>query len=447
LKHSRLSWNGCYAQFVQVPILDNQQDQPERKSKNHNQSSSTASSSAIYHFVRHGAHVSCWTYQVSTNNGRTFGPVIPLVKTKQQTEDSVKDSWYCRFRGGSDTTSRRSDPTYMYSHWILAVCVYHNHWMPPNTHTLEAHNAYYMYLDTQTGIWYNVKGEVLMSFPNPEEDHYDITVDSLYQAEDPTKRIKLINNETKLSQQMGLTKEMADEKALVLDTEHSTVFQYKYLHPGSVAMDELGRPHLLLKIAVDGAMNGLTIGRGRKRMFYVKWTGTKWSDPVAITKEYFDSNPTMELETDEDGDIIMENSNNITVIFPMNNVTHSDISTWNSLDGGISWQKGKSLFLSETKGKLKISALLRQGHPDAQVVAYHLDTTKKNDPYRKLYVFGTNGVIQRAQSHANVCSVYKVSDVAVKCKKNSSSMNGNNNSRIKMHDKLSREKKDPVVVQ
>jgi len=40
MENSKLSWNGCYAQFVKI-------------------------GSHIYHFVRHGAHVSCWTYQRS----------------------------------------------------------------------------------------------------------------------------------------------------------------------------------------------------------------------------------------------------------------------------------------------------------------------------------------------------------------------------------------------
>lgn len=417
IKHSRLSWNGCYAQFIQVP--------------NHNSNIvNNQSSLAIYHFVRHGAHVSCWTYQVSTNNGRTFGPVIPIVKTKQQMNDTVKDSWYCRFRGATDSNRYTAD---QYSHLILAICVYHNHWMPPYTHTLESHNAYYMYLDTRTGNWYNVHGDILMSFPDPDKDHYEITVDSIYYAEDPTKRSKLVNNETKLSQIMGLTKEMADNKARIIDTEHDSdnVFRYNYLHPGSVGIDEYGHPHILLKIAVDGELDGLKIGRGRKRLFYMKWTGTKWTTPIAITEHYFDHtnrSTTLQVENDEDGDIIIENSNHITVIFPINNDTHADISVFRTVDGGITWYKDHSLFRLENMGKLKISALIRHGHDNATIVAYNLDGTKKNDPYRKLYLFGKHGVIPRTHYRANICSVHKVSDTAVKCVKSNNNNNNNTTS-------------------
>jgi hypothetical protein len=407
IKHSRLSWNGCYAQFVQIRIHKTiEETEVDTTAK------TNTASSAIYHFVRHGAHVSCWTYQVSINNGRTFGPVIPLVKTGQQKDQNVKDSWYCRFRGGADSSRSQTNE---YNHYILAVCVYHNHWMPPHTHTLEAHNVYFMYLDTRSGTWYNVQGDALMSFPEPHEDHFDITVDSLYYAEDPTKRLKLVGDETELYHQMGLTKEMADAQAMVIDTENNDRFGFKYLHPGSVAIDEQGRPHLLLKIAVDGEKDGLKIGRGRKRMFYVKWTGTQWTEPVAITDRYYDRNPEQQVEMDEDGDIILHDATTISVIFPLNNSTCAEVSMWNSVDGGVTWDKEKSLYSVEGIGKLKISALIRRGRSDAQVVAYNLDGTRRNDPYRKLYLIGKNGAVPRKQIESDICHAQKVSDTAVQC--------------------------------
>jgi len=289
------------------------------------------------------------TLHLLPHQGETWESVQPILKTKQQEKERVKDSWYCRFRPGTGDRD----------HMLLAVCVYHKHWMPPN-HNLEAHNGYYLELDTRTQKWYNVKGEELTDMP--------------------------------------LTKERADELVQVFDTEHSDVFTFHYVHPGSVALDNDGRPHLLYKISVDGEVEGLRVGRGRKKMFYVKWNGSHWTEPISV------SGPDG-AEFDEDGDIeFLESGSRLEAVFAVSNKTHSTVASFVSNDTGQSWNPGQPLMTLKGPGKFRTSAFVANGRPDARIAAYLLEPNQRQiGAYRKCYLIGNDGAIRRPIRQADVC--------------------------------------------
>jgi hypothetical protein len=75
----------------------------------------------------------------------------------------------------------------------------------------------------------------LVAFDNVTQEYVLVVVGWLMFTKDKSKAEK----ETALSK-MGLPKEMTGQKIQLRDTEHSERFLYKYVHPGSVAIDEFG---------------------------------------------------------------------------------------------------------------------------------------------------------------------------------------------------------------
>jgi hypothetical protein len=272
------------------------------------------------------------------------------------------DSWYCHF--GQGTGFR--------THVIQAACIYHKHWKLPN-HTLEAHNGYYLELDTRTDTWNNVWGEELS---------------------------------------MPLTKEVADEKIRVFDTESTNSrFQFLYTHPGSVAMDMSGRPHLLFKIAVEGGLAGCQLGRGQKKLFYTRWDGEKWTELVPVSGEALEDG-----DMNEDGDIVANSPSDIQVVFAVNNETHVDISYWETTNGGVTWEKGESLYVADISvaSEMKTSRFIRNGHAGARIAAY-AEIPNTEGMYRQLLLLKDDGPIRRAVKDADICQGFQVSDTGSLC--------------------------------
>jgi hypothetical protein len=87
----------------------------------------------LYLFYRHGSHRSDWVYQKSLDDGRTFAPVVSIIKHQTAAGSlTVHDSWYAWFdRGKGDT--------------ITASYVYHPCANPG--HTAHRNNTYYMLMD------------------------------------------------------------------------------------------------------------------------------------------------------------------------------------------------------------------------------------------------------------------------------------------------------------
>ena len=143
----------------------------------------------IYLFYRHGSHRSDWVYQKSTDDCRTFGPEVPILKHKAREENpNVYDTWYAWFTKGQGNT---------------IIATYNYHPCRVTGHTKARYNGYYMLMDCKDGKWWNVAGEKLTT---------------------------------------PVTKEDADKKTLVYDTGE------EQSRRGTCLMDEEGNPHVTLKL-------------------------------------------------------------------------------------------------------------------------------------------------------------------------------------------------------
>jgi hypothetical protein len=167
----------------------------------------------IYLFYRHGAHRSNWVYQRSTDNGRSFGPKVSILKTQPRSDTpGITDSWYAWFTNGQGDD-------------IIVTYNYHR-CREPN-HNGQRHNGYYMVMDATDHTWRNVKGERLT---------------------------------------LPVTKDYADEMTVVADTGDLWTVR------GVTALDPSGKPHITLEV---GEGMGLHHG-GPKQTYHYRWTGEEW---------------------------------------------------------------------------------------------------------------------------------------------------------------------------
>ncbi|HDY69090.1 MAG TPA: hypothetical protein ENH85_15030 [Candidatus Scalindua sp.] len=277
----------------------------------------------IYLCYRHGAHRSNLVYQLSTDNGRTFAPPVSILKTKQTTgteeNPDIQDSWYAWFDNGQG-----NDISVIYDYHVCKE---------PN-HDTERHNCYYMVLDTDKNEWRNVEGEIL-SVP--------------------------------------VTKELADEKTLVVDTDTH------WAKRGAVRLDKKAYPHIIF---YQGEKAGKYMVN--KQVIYYRWTGKKW-----MTAE----SPELPIAT---GDIIVSSPKKATLLLAGKINDTPELAWWNTKDGGNSFKKGEVLYKGE-KGGIGTSALIRNAHPDARVIIYG----NHKGYFRKMYLVGDHGPIKRLKTEAD----------------------------------------------
>jgi hypothetical protein len=108
----------------------------------------------IYLFYRHGGHKSHWTYQKSTDNGRTFSDeVIILWHKNRQDDPNIHDAWYAWFDKGFGNT---------------IIVTYNYHLCAEVNHGAYRYNCYYMMMNCSDGTWENAAGQTL-SIPITKE--------------------------------------------------------------------------------------------------------------------------------------------------------------------------------------------------------------------------------------------------------------------------------------
>ncbi|WP_396635704.1 BNR-4 repeat-containing protein [Maribacter sp. R77961] len=284
----------------------------------------------IYLFYRHGAHRSNWVYQKSTDNGRTFGEPISFLKHKRRTEIEAEDSWYPWLgRGQGDDIIVAFD---------YHICRDNKNAQDKRGHIPERHHVYYMVFDTKLGKWKNVKNEPL---------------------------------------QIPLTKEMADEKALVANTGTDWTFQ------GVTEVDANGNPHIGITVGPD-------IGEkrsGPKRMRYLKWDDTEW---VSV------QNSGLPIGN---GDIELTSKNEVQFyIAAQNSKGTGEVARWDGGVNGETFQKTKIL-LTKPNANFAISTVIENPHPDARLIVAE---RKRGTDYRKMYLLGDNGPVMRLKNEALV---------------------------------------------
>jgi hypothetical protein len=287
----------------------------------------------IYLFYRHGAHRSDWVYQVSTDNGRTFNPPVSFLKHKRRSDLEAEDSWYPWITRGNNNE-------------LIVVFDYHicsdNHaGGKENAHIPKRYNVYYMVFDTKTKLWKNIEGEELNA---------------------------------------PITRELADEKALVAKTDDKWTFQ------GVVVLDAEGYPHIGMTIGneIEGARRSAP-----KHMHYFRWDGSDWIHA---------NNSGLPIGN---GDIEVTPTNAVHFyIAGTNSDGLGEISRWERYESEGSFKKTKTL-LTKPDASFAISALIENAHPDARLIVAE---RKPGTDYRKMYLLGDKGALKRLKSEAQIVS-------------------------------------------
>ncbi|RDV25438.1 hypothetical protein DXV75_09035 [Alteromonas aestuariivivens] len=259
----------------------------------------------LYLFYRHGAHRSNWVYQKSTDNGRTFGEPVSVLKTKRRDDAAGVDAWYAWFTKGPNNT-------------ILAAVTYHMCWdnTPTKTHDGERRNGYYLYMNTLDGDWHNVQGEVL---------------------------------------DVPLTKEDADAKALVVDSGEL------WANRGTTQIGPDGYPYVSFRM-------GEHLGRkhgGPQNFYFYRWDGQQWvsgPEPLPVSRGDFKvpSSSTVNMVlavSDADNTGVVESGSKKLGV----------VGNWQSNDGGLTFSRQK-VYLSVPGTGFAITSIIRNAHPNAQVL-------------------------------------------------------------------------------
>jgi hypothetical protein len=202
----------------------------------------------IYLFYRHGAHRSDWVYQVSTDNGRSFAPEVPVLKHLAHDGDPIiHDSWYAWF------TKAPGD---------RIIGQYNYHMCREPGHNSERRNGYYMAMDTKDHVWRNVQGE-------------ELTV--------------------------PVTKAHADEMTLVVDTGDQWSLR------GATRLDPAGNPHVTFKV---GAPRPLKKG-SPKKVNYFRWTGEEWVGGVPDAAMPADAESDILISSSMDVSLLLDGSDEV----------------------------------------------------------------------------------------------------------------------------------------
>lgn len=278
----------------------------------------------IYLFYRHGAHRSDWVYHVSTDNARSFGPAISFLRHKRRDDVKGVDSWYPWIgRGQGDE--------------LIVSFDYHLCWdgnARERGHTANREDLYFMTFDTKTKEWRNVEDEILP---------------------------------------MPLTREVADEKAKVLDSGELWTFN------GAAALDPEGKPHILMNAGKDiGRITG-----GPKQVKHIRWDGTSWVGGNTVSPMGARSDLDVKSLTDLSLYMSYKDKNGDAVIVRRD-----------SDNAGQSFDKNKQLFRLG-KGSFAISALIENAHPDARMI---ITPRTSGTDLKNMYLIGDNGPVPRRAS-------------------------------------------------
>ena len=204
-------------------------------------------------------------------------------------------------------------------------------------HTTERHNVYYMAFNTKSGVWRNIASEEL---------------------------------------EMPIVREYADENTLAVSTGDLWSFN------GSVRLDPAGRPHIGTNIGEDlGVITG-----GPKQTTHYRWNGKEWVGGTSVSK------------THARGDFIAGSEQGVSFLLAYREETDGVVAWWNSTDGGTTFVKGDEL-LRRDKSNWAISSIIRNAHPDAQVIVAE---KPPGTDIRYMYLLGDGGPVQRDKSEASL---------------------------------------------
>jgi hypothetical protein len=173
---------------------------------------------------------------------------------------------------------------------------------------------------------------------------------------------------------MPLIREEADEKALVAKTGSDWTFQ------AVTDLNPDGNPHVCIRLGAD-------TGRRRsapKSLHHFRWNGTEWVQS---------KNSQLPVGG---GDIEVNSTNNVNIY--LDDTEAGEVSRWDSFDSGDTFKKGPVLLRRNNSG-FAISSLIDNAHPDARIIVAE---KKAGTDFRKMYLLGDKGPIQRVKKEADV---------------------------------------------
>lgn len=214
-------------------------------------------------------------------------------------------------------------------------------------HIAKRYNVYYMKFNTQTGEWTNINNDIL---------------------------------------ETPVTREIAEAKTLVAETDDNWTFQ------GVLDLDSKGRPHI-----------GMTVGKeipnsrrsAPKKMHYFWWDGTQWVQ-----------NRNTNMPTGNGFIKVTEADDVQFFIDEVNENGQGAIARYDSRANGTTFKKEKT-FIKKSNARFAISASIENAHPDALLIVAEI--SPKSD-YRRMYLLGDNGPIQRKTSEAKVLAAKSAFD-------------------------------------
>ncbi len=179
------------------------------------------------------------------------------------------------------------------------------------------------------------------------------------------------------SLKMSLTKEIADSKAMITNTNTNWTFQ------GVIDLDPNGSPHVCMTIGAD-------IGEKKsapKHMQHFRRDGEQW-------KQHKNSGLPIGK-----GDLKVKSKNNVSVYMESTNeLGDAEVSRWDSFNAGETFNKA-NVFLSQQKSSYNISSLIDNAHPNARFVVAE---KKSGSEYKKIYLLGDNGPVKRNKKDAHI---------------------------------------------
>jgi hypothetical protein len=226
----------------------------------------------------------------------------------------------------------------------------------PNTH------------DSWYAWFHRGKGDVIAAtynyHPCAQPDHSSLRVNAYYMtlncASDTWENVKgdVLT--------LPITKAYADENTTVVQTGEQGIRRV------TLRADDTGHPHLF--------------HRENGQLIYFWWNGDVWQRRVAFSQDYRVS----------DADFWIASPDVIRLLVSAKTGSLNEVCWWKTEDGGQSWNKERSLISNDTNTTYLVGSLVKNAHPDAQVVVSEVNPDQEN-LYRKLFLFGQNGPVRRSE--------------------------------------------------
>ena len=123
-----------------------------------------------------------------------------------------------------------------------------------------------------------------------------------------------------------------------------------------------------------------------KQTTHYRWNGNEWVGGTSVSN------------TEARGDFKLSSELDVSYLLAYKEETDGVVAWWNSTDGGASFMKGDELLRRENSS-WAISSIIRNAHPDAQVIVAE---KPPGSDFRYMYLLGEGGPVPRDRSDATL---------------------------------------------